>query len=174
MKRHQMPLAKNTEKRLGEIAPEIRHILDHPDFKRLKKFPRHGYTNTHDHSIRVAEVAVQLAEKMGVDKKSAARVGLLHDMCYVSYYKNRHIPKEERHPGMYAFYHPEEAAQNAKKFGLTKEELHAIRAHMFPLAVHMPKDRLGLVLTLSDKKVSALECAYSLWKKMYHRKMEMR
>jgi len=44
---------------------------------------------------------------------------------------------------------------------------------MFPLAVHMPKDRLGLVLTLSDKKVSAMECAYSFRKKMYHRKMEM-
>lgn len=174
MKRHQMPLEENIIRKLEEISPEIKAILKHPKFLELRKFPRHGYTNTLDHSIRVADAALRFAERMGVDRESAVRVGLLHDMCYVSYYENRRIPKEERHPGMYAFYHPEEAAENAKKFGLTKKELHAIRAHMFPLAVHMPKDKLGLVLTLADKKVSAEECAYSLRKKIREKQTKKR
>ncbi len=166
MKLHQMPVDSRMKKRLGAISPDVKQILEHPEFRKLRGFPRHGYTNTHDHSLRVADMASRLAGKMGVDKESAVRVGLLHDMCFVSYYRNRRIPKKERHPGLYAFYHPEEAAENAKKFGLDRKELDAIRAHMFPLAVHLPKNRLALVLTLCDKKISAQECFYSFCRKI--------
>lgn len=41
-----------------------------------KHLPRAGV----DHSIRVAEVAVDLAEQMGVDPDKAAKAGLLHDI----------------------------------------------------------------------------------------------
>ena len=173
MKRHQMPLDRNMLKRLREHSPEAEKILADEGFRKLRAFPRHGRTNTYDHSVRVAHEALRLSKRLGVDQRSAVRVGLLHDMCYVNYYENRRLPKHKRHPGMYAFYHPEEAAENARQFGLSEKELHAIRAHMFPLAMHIPKNRLGLVLTLSDKKVSVQECTYALKKKLFHRKMEM-
>lgn len=41
-----------------------------------KHLPRAGV----DHSIRVAEIAVELAEQMGVDPGKAAKAGLLHDI----------------------------------------------------------------------------------------------
>lgn len=47
-----------------------------------KHLPRAGV----DHSIRVAELAVDLAERMGVDPDLAAKAGLLHDIGHGDFY----------------------------------------------------------------------------------------
>ena len=134
-------------------SPSAAEILESSEFQALASFPRHlNMTNTRDHSIRVAVLMARLAERNGLDPASAIKTGLLHDMCYVNYYR------KNDHKGLYCFYHPEEAADNAGlSFGLTEEEDRAIRAHMFPLAFHVPSGKLALTLTLSDKAVSVYE-----------------
>lgn len=132
-------------------------IIWNEKFNDLHNYPRHFFTDTYNHSIRVAVGAAILAKMMGANIESAIRVGLLHDMCFVNY----HVKND--HKGLYAFYHPIEAAENAdKEFGLTREEVKAIHAHMFPLAVHIPSSRVALALTISDKCIAIYEGLYGI------------
>ena len=146
-----MALTKN-EIRLAE---KYSHITKQPEYQLLKSIPRHGNTNTYEHSIRVAYAAYRLARKMGVDPESAALVGLLHDFCLINYH-DRSAGKVSR--SWYCLHHPEEALQNASRIlELSKEEQKAILSHMFPLALHVPSSSLALVLTLADKQVATAE-----------------
>lgn len=132
-------------------------IILHKEFKQLKDIQRHFFTNTYDHSIRVAVGAAIIAEIIGADIESAIKVGLLHDMCFVCQ------TERKEHGGLYAFYHPVEAVKNAKEhFELTKSEAHAIEAHMFPLAVRIPTSKVALALTVSDKLIAIYEGLYGV------------
>ncbi|MGP1349394.1 MAG: HD domain-containing protein [Stomatobaculum sp.] len=136
-------------------SPGAREIIESNTFRRLRQFPRHIYTNTFDHCIRVAVCMAWLAEKNGLDVDSAVKTGLLHDLCFVDY------TRKNDHPGIYCFYHPEEAAENASaEFGLTPEEARAIRAHMFPLSLHLPVGKLAFNLILADKLTASYEVLY--------------
>lgn len=147
-----VPMNEDYRNYVLENAPAARQILESEDFRRLLDFPRHVYTNTYDHCLRVAVCMIWLSEKTGVDVESAVKIGLLHDLCYVNYYQ------KNDHPGLYCFYHPEEAADNAGRlFGLTQEEDRAIRAHMFPLSLHLPTSRLAFTLIMADKLVASYE-----------------
>ncbi|WP_194611387.1 HD domain-containing protein [Clostridium vitabionis] len=142
------------------FAREHSEITENPAYRRLAQIPRHGCTNTYDHSIRVAYLAEKMAPKLGVDPESAARVGFLHDFCFVNYHEAGH----EDHEGLYCFYHPVEAVENSElyHYELTEVEKKAIRCHMFPLATSVPTSRLACVLTLSDKIVATYESACNL------------
>ena len=136
-------------------------ILENKHYKELKNFPRHRYTNTYDHCLRVAVGTAFIASKIGVNIESAIKTGLLHDMCFANYYKQPLISHGERHTGLYAFYHPVEAAENAiAEFGLTKEEEKAIKSHMFPLSLHIPTSKLAWTLTIADKGIAIYEGLY--------------
>jgi len=146
---------------LERYSDEVDKIIYNESYKDLKNYPRHKYTNTYDHSLRVAVGTAIIAKKFGIDVNSAIKTALLHDMCFVNYYNQPLISQGERHKGFFAFYHPIEAAENAKKeFGLTKEQEKAIKAHMFPLAIHVPTSRLALALTLADKAIAMYEGLY--------------
>lgn len=138
------------------FAERYKAITENHEYQKLKDVPRHGSTNTFDHSVRVAMMASSLAPYVGVDRESAARVGLLHDFCLVDY----HIVDKTIHDGRwYCFYHPEDAVVNAEKEGfyLSFKEKRAIWSHMFPLSTSIPTSRLGCILTLSDKLVALQE-----------------
>lgn len=142
---------------LYQASPEARGIVESDCFDALSRYPRHIYTDTFSHSVRVAVCMAWLSEKTGVSARSAVKVGLLHDLCFVDY------TVKNDHPGLYCFYHPEEAAANAKReYGLTPAEEKAIRAHMFPLALHLPTSRLALTLILADKLVATYEVLYGI------------
>ena len=140
-----------------QFAEQYKNITANQTYAKLKSVPRHGSTNTYDHSVRVARMAYSMAKILGVDPDSAARVGLLHDFCLVDYHKD----DKDIHGGRwYCFYHPEEALDNASRLiSLSKKEQKAILSHMFPLATHLPTSRLALILTLADKQVAAAESA---------------
>lgn len=138
-------------------APDAAAILGSESFRSLRHFPRHIYTNTYDHSVRVAVCMAWLAKRSNVSSASAVKVGLLHDLCFVDY------TSKNDHPGLYCFYHPEEAADNARQeFGLNRLEEKAIRAHMFPLSVHLPSSKLALHLLLADKAVALYEVFFGV------------
>lgn len=142
---------------LYDASPESKTMIESPYFRDLLRFPRHIYTNTFDHSVRVAVCMAWLSTKMRLSTQSAVKVGLLHDLCFVDY------TSPNDHPGLYCFYHPEEAADNAKRaYGLTPTEEKAIRSHMFPLSLHLPTSKLAWALILSDKLVAAYEVMYGI------------
>ena len=156
-----MDLSDDTIRFLECRYPDTQKILHNNRYKDLKEFPRHKYTNTYDHSVRVAVATAIIAKRFGVNIESAIKTALVHDMCFANYYNQPLISQGERHKGFYAYYHPIEAAENAsKEFGLTDEEIKAIKAHMFPLAVHIPTSKLALALTLADKGIAIYEGLY--------------
>ncbi|HAT02442.1 MAG TPA: phosphohydrolase [Oribacterium sp.] len=139
-----------------QFAEQYKNITANQTYAKLKSVPRHGSTNTYDHSVRVARMAYSMAKILGVDPDSAARVGLLHDFCLVDYHKD----DKDIHGGRwYCFYHPEDAVINSEKEGyyLSYKEKCAIWSHMFPLATSIPTSRLGYILTISDKVVATQE-----------------
>lgn len=143
------------------FTDKFKHITSNQKYIQLKDVPRHGSTNTFDHSVRVAFMAFNLAPYFGIDSDSAAKVGLLHDFCLVDYHKDdKHI-----HGGRwYCFYHPEDAVINSEQEGfyLSFVEKQAIWTHMFPLSTAIPTSRLAYLLTLSDKTVAIQECFANL------------
>ncbi len=138
------------------FSEKYKHITHNTKYLELKSVPRHGSTNTFDHSIRVAMMASDLSVFLNIDSDSAARVGLLHDFCLVDYHKDdKHV-----HNGRwYCFYHPEDAVINSENEGffLSYVEKKAIWSHMFPLSTCMPTSRLGYLLTVCDKIVAIQE-----------------
>lgn len=130
-------------------------IIENSDFKKLRDIPRHGYTNTFDHSMRVARLSYLMAKRIGVDKESTVRVALLHDFCLINYRAEDYskAPDEE----CYLIKHPKDAVVNSKEYGLTPKEERAILTHMFPLAP-LPTSRIGWILTIADKIAAAYEC----------------
>lgn len=142
---------------LREEYPDVVKILWNEKFYSLKEYPRHKFTNTYDHSVRVAVGAALIANRLGADVESAIRVGLLHDLCFVNYYER------SEHKGWYLFYHPKEAAANADElFGLNRVEIRAIKGHMFPLTLRVPTSKISLALTLSDKMIAVYEGLYCI------------
>lgn len=141
-----------------QFAAQFDYITENEAYQELKGIQRHGFTNTYDHSVRVAYMSYLLAQRWGVDCISAARVGLLHDFCTVDY----HVPKSEKEDRgeWYCFYHPKDAVENSKPYSLSETEKAAILSHMFPLAKHVPGTKLACILTLSDKVVAAYEGCY--------------
>lgn len=152
-----MKLAPECYEFLVDKCNNCENILKDDEFIQLQKYKRHNFTNTYDHSVRVAVGAAIIAEIINADIESAIKVGLIHDMCFV----DRH--ERKNHGGLYAFYHPIEACENAfNKFGLTDVEMKAVKAHMFPLAIRVPSSRIALALTLSDKAIAIYECLYCI------------
>ena len=152
-----MDIAPECFQFLLEKSVECKDILNDTEFKQLKTYKRHNFTNTYDHSIRVAVGSAIIAELLNTDVDSAIKVGLVHDMCFVDRHERKY------HDGFYVFYHPVEACDNAhKKFSLTDVEANAIKAHMFPLAVSIPMSKVALALTLSDKIIAVYEGLYCI------------
>lgn len=138
------------------FAEKHKSITHNEEYMKLKLVPRHGSTNTFDHSVRVALMASTLSGYLGIDRDSAARVGLLHDFCLIDYHKD---DKEFHNGRWYCFYHPEDAVINSETEGfyLSYLEKKAIWSHMFPLSTSIPTSKLGYLLTLCDKIVATQE-----------------
>ena len=147
----------NLSKEQELLVAEYSHITYNRDYLSLRNIRRHSYTNTFDHSVRVAYLAGKMAEYIHADVDSTIKAALLHDFCLTNY------NEENDHPGWYLFYHPVEAAENAEAFDLTEQERRAILSHMFPMAM-VPTSKIGWMITLSDKIVAVYEKTYGVKK----------
>lgn len=140
-----------------QLIKEYSYITKDRDYQKLKSIQRHSFTNTYDHSIRVALLTGKIADKLNANKERAIKAALLHDYCTVDY------NKENNHDGLYIFYHPKEAVENSKKWNLSKVEEDAILSHMFPIG-KMPTSRIGWSITVADKVVAVYEKVYGITK----------
>ena len=129
----------------------VEDLINTPEVQSMRKYPHHPGVNCYEHSVFVAYAAFRLARKLGWDYRACARAGLLHDLYLFEWWGGAY-------EGNMPLDHPEAALKNAKKLtNLTPKEENIIQAHMWPLAVHMPRSREAWTVSLTDKICCALE-----------------
>lgn len=147
-------IMKSIDCNLSEWYEIVEPILSHKEFQKRKEFLHHGEISVYDHVINVSMVNYKWAKKLGLDYKSAAIAGLLHD-----FYETPWTMDTEHHPFFqkHGFTHARSALNNSRKyFGkfMNKTVENSILRHMFPLNIVPPKYKEGWLLTLADKYVS--------------------
>ena len=138
----------------------VRDLLQTPEVQSMRQLPHHPGVSCYEHSIFVSYVAFRLARRWGLDLRSCARCGLLHDL-YLYRWND-----QSAHPGLQCFDHPVFALRNAEKIThLTPKERNIILAHMWPLALHLPRSREAWTVSLADKICATVE-TIQLWKRL--------
>lgn len=136
-------------------------ILQDVGFLNSKNSIQHGTVSVMEHSIAVAQCALEISEKLpfSVREKELVRGALLHDYFLYDWHDKEVTWRNiVRFYEMHGFTHPSTALTNAKKqFKLTKREEDIIKKHMWPLTVKPPVCREAWVVTMADKYCSLLE-----------------
>lgn len=129
----------------------VEDLINTPEVQSMRQFLHHPGANCYEHSVFVAYVAFRLARRFGWDYRACARAGLLHDFYLYQWWGGAY-------EGSMVLDHPEAALRNAMRLThLTEKEQNIIRAHMWPLALHMPRSREAWAVSLVDKFCCALE-----------------
>ena len=136
----------------GAFVRCVEDLIDTPQVQSMRSLPHHPGVNCYEHSVFVAYVAFRLGRRWGLNYRSCARAGLLHDL-YLYRWND-----QSAHPGLQCFDHPVFALRNASRLtSLSKLERNIILAHMWPLALHLPRSREAWVVSLADKLCATAE-----------------
>ncbi len=128
----------------------ISDLVQHEKVESMKNFIQHGEINCLEHSLYVSYISYLVCKQLGLDYRSAARGGLLHDFFLYDWHT------EKPYKGLHGFIHPHIALQNANKyFNLNDREKDIIQKHMWPLTIRLPRYKEAFVVLLADKY-----CAY--------------
>lgn len=137
----------------------VKDILENDDIKKLRKYYQHGNTTRFEHSLNVSYLNYKICKNLGLDYKSAARAGLLHDFFLYDWkqYKEKDFFKK------HGFCHPKTALRNSEQFfKLNDIEKDMILKHMWPLTIKLPKYKETYVITFVDKACCLHEMAKAL------------
>lgn len=130
----------------------MRDLIDHPMVRYMKNYIQHGDINCLEHSLYVSYSGYLVCRRMGLDYRSAARGGLLHDFFLYDW----HI--KGSHEGLHGFIHPHVALENANKlFCLNAMEKDIILKHMWPMTIKPPKYRETCIVITVDKYCAFME-----------------
>lgn len=133
----------------NEFNSIIEDLTTHQTVQQMKNFIQHCDTTCYDHCINVAYYSYLICKKYGLDFKSAARGGMLHDLFLYNWRKRE---REVELDGFHAFIHPKIALENSMKlFNLNNIEKDIILKHMWPITLHLPKYKESYIITLVDK-----------------------
>jgi uncharacterized protein len=151
-----------------EYVALIEDLLDREEVKKLKEYTQHHFTTRLEHSISVSYLSYRIAKKYGLDTRSTARAGLLHDLFY---YDWRTTKFDE---GTHAYVHPRMACENAKKITeLNPLECDIIIKHMWLATVALPRYKESYIVTFVDKYCAVKEVAVPLSGKVNNRLKNM-
>ena len=151
-----------------EYVALIEDLLDREEVKKLKNYTQHHFTTRLEHSISVSYLSYRIAKKYGLDTRSTARAGLLHDLFY---YDWRTTKFDE---GTHAYVHPRMACENAKKITeLNPLECDIIIKHMWLATVALPRYKESYIVTFVDKYCAVREVAVPLSGKVNNRLKNM-
>lgn len=138
---------------MNEFKDITRDIVKHRIFKKTRQI-RHHHQSVFHHSLAVAYLSYKIAKKIGLDYRSAARAGLLHDFFLYDW----RAPRKKKFFEKHGFTHAREAHKNAvEHFSLNPVEEDAILKHMFPLNIKPPSYAVSWIVTLADKYISIAE-----------------
>ena len=126
----------------------VEDLLNRPEVMRMKDFTHHKNTTCFEHCVHVSYLSYKFLENRGIDGRSVARIGLLHDLFLYQ--------REELHSRIrritHLFTHGKRALLNAENITeLTKKEQRAIARHMFPLTIIPSISKEGMLICLYDK-----------------------
>ena len=143
-----------------EFLSLTRELLDSDQVRMMGRWKHHGPVTTLDHSLFVAFSVFRIARMLRLDVRAAVRGALLHDLYL---YDSR---DKSAHPGNQCLDHPVFALRNASRLTqLSTLERNIILAHMWPLALHLPRSREAWVVSLADKMCATAEVV-QLFKRM--------
>ncbi len=129
-------------------------ILSSAPFKQMDNYIQHGNTTTMEHCLSVSYVSYNICRRFGLDYRSAARGGLLHDLFLYDW----HTHCKETGNRFHGFTHPKTALRNANRYyDLNIVEQDIILKHMWPLTVIPPKTMEGFVVMYADKYCGVIE-----------------
>jgi uncharacterized protein len=147
------------------FASEIKDLLSKKEVIRLRYYPGHRMSHRFpqnknriceskrtrlNHSLRVAYISYTLARILRINRRKAARAGLLHDCGF--------DPDSNEPPVTQVVKHPSRGAIIASKLGESQDIVRAISSHMFPLnARSPPSSGQSLIIWFADKMDSFME-----------------
>lgn len=127
-----------------EFLDIVNDLLDNDLVKDMKKYPHHFDTSCYSHSLTVAYISYLKAKEKGLDYKSVARAGLLHDLYLYDWHSY-----DGKFHGMN---HPKIAYKNAMEITkLNDIEKDIITKHMWPLTIKLPKYKETWIVSTTDK-----------------------
>lgn len=132
----------------------ISDLIENKEVLKLHQFVQHANVSRLEHCLLVSYESYLWCRKFGLDYRSAARGGLLHDF----FLYDRRVEKPYR--GFHGFVHPKIALDNAQKhFSLNDKEIDIIIKHMWPLTIEPPKYVESFIVSCVDKYCASLEFA---------------
>ena len=139
---------KKRRREKEEFKASIREVLKNKSVQSMRKFNHHSDTTCHRHCMHVAYYNYKICKFLGLDKKAAAKAGMLHDLFLYDW----HTHSKETGEKWHGFTHPRVALMNAKKnFDINDKEKDIILKHMWPLTVALPKYKETYVIVFTDK-----------------------
>ena len=133
----------------------IKDIVDSSELESLKLITHHISTTRFQHCLNVSYHNYLICRFLGLDAKSAARAGLLHDLFY---YDRKEYNKHKKNFS-HSRFHSLVALENASKLTEINEiERDIIENHMFPSTRQLPKHKEAYVIVIVDKYCAVLEC----------------
>lgn len=149
--------SKGISKQLDqEFYDAIKDLIEHPVVLKMKEYPHHCETDCYQHCINVAYYNYIICRKFGLDARSAARAGMLHDLFLYNW--RGYAKRTNDH--FHAMTHPRKALTNALKyFVLNSLEQEMILKHMWPLTVVPPVSWEAFLITVTDKYCGFFEIA---------------
>lgn len=136
----------------NEYEKCISDLIQNETVRSMENFIQHSNITCLEHSIYVSYSSYLICRRLGLDYRSAARGGLLHDFFLYDW----HITKPTN--GLHGFTHPSTALKNAnEKFSLNKIEKDIIEKHMWPLTIRLPKYKESFIVSFVDKYCSLME-----------------
>ncbi len=130
----------------------INDLINHQMVRSMKNYIQHSDIDCLEHSLYVSYSSYLICRKMGLDYRSAARGGLLHDFFLYDWHA------EKPYKGLHGFIHPRIALRNADEyFHLNERERNVISRHMWPLTFNPPKYKEAYVVAAADKYCALME-----------------
>lgn len=143
----------------AEYMECVQDILANEKVQSMKNFIQHGTTTTLTHCIHVSYYSYKVCRRYGLDCRTAARGGLLHDL----YLYDWHTHAKETGERFHGLTHPRTALKNAESlFRLNEAEKDIILKHMWPLTLIPPRTWEGCVVMLADKHCGFMETVFRL------------
>ena len=137
-----------------EFRSYIEDLMKHEKVRQMAEYIQHSDIDCLHHCLRVSYYNFKVCKKLGLDAKSAARAGLLHDFFLYDW----HYRKVKLDNTLHGFSHPYTALYNAQHyFDINDKERDIIEKHMFPLTPRFPKYKETFVIILTDKFISTGE-----------------
>lgn len=146
-------------------------IIDSRQLEELKLITHHISTTRFQHCLNVSYYSYLLCRKFGLNARSAARAGLLHDLFY--YDRKEYNLQKGKGQLSHSLMHSYIALENAEKLTkITDLERDMICKHMWPMTRSMPKYKETYIITFIDKYCAVLEFCIPKLKKAVTRRVK--